>query len=183
MNATEALSRLKEGNERFVTARSNDGDISSELREKTTKFGQQPYAVVISCSDSRVVPEHIFMTGIAELFVIRVAGNIVTDTQLASVVYAADHLKSPLVVVMGHTHCGAIDSTIKHAGHGCLCALTDPIAEAIGEETDDRTACKLNVEAGVSALKANAAVKGLIDAGVEVVGAIYDIETGKVEFL
>lgn len=183
MDAKKALKKLKAGNARYVDDVTNDSDISKAIREDTSTNGQHPYAVILTCSDSRVVPEHIFMCGLGELFVIRVAGNIVTDTQLASVVYATFHLESPLVVVMGHTHCGAIEGTIERAGHGCLSALTGPIEEAIGEETDATKACELNVKASLSILKDHPEVQELMDGGVDVVGAIYDIETGKVKFL
>ncbi len=183
MDSKEALKKLEAGNARYVDAVANDGDVSKAIRKDTFTNGQHPHTVVLTCSDSRVVPEHIFMCGLGELFVIRVAGNIVTDTQLASVVYATSHLKSPLVVVMGHTHCGAIEAAMTHGGHGCLSALTAPIEEAIGGETDDCKACELNVNASLSALKNHPEVQELMKGGVEVVGAIYDIETGKVKFL
>lgn len=183
MDAKEALKKLQEGNARYVDALSNEGDISKAVREDTCNNGQHPYAVVLTCSDSRVVPEHAFMCGLGEIFTIRVAGNIVTDTQLASVVYATSHLGSPLVVVLGHTHCGAIDAAMNHGGHGCLSALTSPIENAIGDEKDDLKACELNVNASLSALKENSEVQELMNNGVEIVGAIYDIESGKVNLL
>ena len=183
MNAQEALKKLQAGNARYVNAVTNDGNVSQAVREHTYNEGQHPYAVVLTCSDSRVVPEHVFMCGLGEIFTIRVAGNIVTNTQLASVVYAASHLGSPLVVVLGHTHCGAIEAAMNHAGHGCLSALTSPIEKAIGNEKDSVKACELNVQASVAALKSNPEVQELIDRGLKVVGAIYDIETGVVTFL
>ncbi len=183
MDAKEALKKLQEGNARYVDAVANDGDVSKAVREDTCNNGQHPYAVVLTCSDSRVVPEHAFMCGLGEIFTIRVAGNIVTDTQLASVVYAISHLGSSLVVVLGHTHCGAIGAAMNHDGHGCLSAITDSIEKAIGDEKDDVKACKLNVNASVAALKSNSEVKDLMSRGIEVVGAIYDIENGAVNFL
>ena len=183
MDAKVALKKLQEGNARYVEAVANDGDVSKALREDTCNNGQHPYAVVLTCSDSRVVPEHAFMCGLGEIFTIRVAGNIVTDTQLASVVYATSHLGSPLVVVLGHTHCGAIDAAMNHGGHGCLSALTDPIEKAIGDEKDDVKACELNVNASLAALKGNSEVQELMNNGVEILGAIYDIESGEVKFL
>ena len=183
MDAKKAIQKLKQGNARFLEAVKNDGDISKALREDTCNNGQHPYAVVLTCSDSRVVPEHAFMCGLGELFTIRVAGNIVTETQLASVVYATSHLGSPLVVVLGHTHCGAIEAAMTHGGHGCLSALTAPIEAAIGSETDDTKACELNINASLKALKDHAEVQELMAKGVDVVGAIYDIETGAVNFL
>ena len=107
ISASEALKKLQDGNQRYLTAETSTGNISSILRKKTTDEGQLPYAIVITCSDSRVIPESIFMAGIGEIFVIRVAGNVMDNHQLGSVEYAADHLGTKLVVVLGHTHCGA----------------------------------------------------------------------------
>ena len=183
MDAKEALQRLKEGNLQYIKACSNHGNISKTLREETFAKGQRPYAVILTCSDSRVVPEHIFMCGLGELFVIRVAGNIVTSTQLASVVYATSHLKSPLVVILGHTCCGAIKAAMAHEGHGCLSALIEPIEKAIGNESDDKKACELNINASLSELKGHPEVQDLMEDGVDILGALYDIKTGEVTFL
>ena len=115
MTINEIIDKLKEGNRKYLAAEQNGGDISPAIRKDTTDNGQHPYAVVIACSDSRVIPENIFMTGIGELFVIRVAGNVIADHQLGSIEYAVDHLGSPLVLVLGHTHCGAVGAAIS--GH------------------------------------------------------------------
>lgn len=183
ISANGAYARLKSGNEAFVKSSKNDGDISPELRKDLCDNGQFPYAVVLTCSDSRVVPEHIFTCGLGEIFVVRVAGNVVNDSQLASVVYSADHLKSKLVVVLGHTHCGAVSATIQGGAHGCVSGITDKIATAIKDEKDDYKACKLNVEASINTLINNDEVKSLIENhGVKVVGGIYNIDTGVVDF-
>lgn len=182
-SSSEALTRLKNGNKLFLKSFKNDSDISQELRQDLCENGQFPYAVVITCSDSRVVPEHMFNCGLGDLFVVRVAGNVITDTQIASTVYASDHLKAKLVLVLGHTHCGAIGATISGGAHGCVSSLTDEIAKAIKEEKDDYKACKLNVEAGVERLKQNEEIKTLIENdGVEVLGGIYNIDSGVVDF-
>ena len=89
LSAEEALSKLKQGNEKYLNAATGTGDISKEIRKDTCENGQYPYAVVVTCSDSRVIPESIFSAGIGELFVIRVAGNVINDFQLGSVEYAA----------------------------------------------------------------------------------------------
>ena len=98
------IQKLKDGNVRYICAARNDGDISPSIRKATTEGGQHPYAVVITCADSRVIPEDIFMTGIGELFVIRVAGNVVGDLELGSIEYAVEHLHVNTVVVLGNTH-------------------------------------------------------------------------------
>ena len=112
VSAAEAIQKLKEGNARYLDASSNPGDISKLIRKKTCEEGQSPYAIVVTCSDSRVIPESIFSAGIGELFVIRVAGNVIDNHQLGSIEYAADHLGTNLVVVLGHTHCGAVGAAI-----------------------------------------------------------------------
>lgn len=103
----KALEKLKAGNASYIDAKVNSEDISQAKRTDTLVNGQKPYAIIITCSDSRVIPENIFMTGIGELFVIRIAGNVIDEHQLGSIEYAASHLGAPLIVVMGHTHCGA----------------------------------------------------------------------------
>ena len=115
MSAADAIERLKQGNLSFLKARHNNGTIAADRVRELFEGGQRPYAVVVACSDSRVVPEHMFMAGLGELFVIRVAGNIVGPIELASAVYACEHLHSKLLLVLGHTHCGAIESAIHKA--------------------------------------------------------------------
>lgn len=182
--AKEALAKLKQGNEKYIKASTNPGDISPAIRKDTCENGQHPYAIVITCADSRVIPEGIFLTGIGELFVIRVAGNVINDFQLGSVEYAADHLGSNLVVVLGHTHCGAVGAAVSGHADGFIKAITDEIQSAIGVEKDEYKACCLNVKHGVekieSALKIPA---GGEKNGLRVVGAVYHIEDGSVEFM
>ena len=112
LSAAEALEKLKEGNQRYLTAAANPGDVSPAIRQYTCENGQSPYAVVITCSDSRVISESIFSAGIGELFTIRVAGNVMDNHQMGSVEYAADHLGTKLAVVLGHTNCGAVGAAV-----------------------------------------------------------------------
>lgn len=181
LSAADALAKLKEGNQRYLEATSNPGDISPLLRKKTCEEGQSPYAIVITCSDSRVIPESIFSAGIGEIFVIRVAGNVIDNHQLGSVEYAADHLGSKLVVVLGHTHCGAVGAAIGGGAHGYVKYLTDEIRKAIGGEKDELKACCLNVERSVSVIKDS--LKYQDGGDNKVCGAVYHIDSGKVEFL
>ncbi len=181
LSAAEAMTKLKEGNARYLDATSNPGDVSVQLRKKTCDEGQTPYAIVITCSDSRVIPESIFSAGIGELFVIRVAGNVMDHHQLGSVEYAADHLGSNLVVVLGHTHCGAVGATITSNPSGFVKYITDEIRKAIGDEKDELTACRLNVERSVSVIKEQLNLTD--ESSLKVCGAIYHIDTGSVEFL
>ncbi len=179
--ASEALAKLKEGNARYLDATSNPGDVSVQLRKKTCDEGQTPYAIVITCSDSRVIPESIFTAGIGELFVIRVAGNVMDHHQLGSVEYAADHLGTNLVVVMGHTHCGAVGATITSDPSGFVKYITDEIRLAIGDEKDELKACRLNVERSVSVIKEQLHITEA--SNLKVCGAIYHIDNGRVEFM
>ena len=109
------LKKLLEGNQKYLTSEKGAGDISPRIRLKTAGEGQNPYAIIITCSDSRVIPEAIFQCGIGDLFVIRLAGNVIDNHQLGSIEYAADHLGTKLIMVLGHTHCGAVDAAIQKA--------------------------------------------------------------------
>lgn len=182
LTALEALEKLKQGNKRYLKASSNPGDISPDLRKSTCENGQSPYAIIVTCSDSRVIPESIFTAGIGELFVIRVAGNVMDNHQIGSVEYAADHLGCNLVVVMGHDHCGAVDAAINHEPAGYIKYITDEIRKAIGDEKDDLRACCLNVKRSVSVIKESLNVKDE-ENKLKVCGAIYHINDGAVEFL
>lgn len=181
--AAEAMEKLKDGNQRYLDAASNPGDISSRIRKKTCEEGQSPYAVVITCSDSRVIPESIFSAGIGELFVIRVAGNVMDHHQLGSIEYAVEHLGSKLVVVLGHSHCGAVGAAMGSEPSGYVKFITDEIRKAIGGEKDELRASCLNVENSVSVIKDSLKYQGVGESDVKVCGAMYHIDSGKVEFL
>lgn len=182
ITAREALERLKKGNEAYLTAASGSGDISPAMREKTAKEGQFPYAIVVTCSDSRVIPESIFSAGIGELFVIRVAGFVIDRHQLGSIEYAAGHLGTPLVLVLGHTHCGAVGAAIDaahHAPEGYVKSIIDEILAAIGDETDGDRAVALNVRHSCAAVSESLGRT----LPITVAGAVYHIDSGRVEFL
>ena len=175
--ALNALERLKEGNKLYINSVKGVGDISLEKRQHTWEHGQTPFAVVVSCSDSRVIPESIFSAGIGDLFVIRVAGNVVDNYQLGSVEYAVEHLGCKLVVVLGHTGCGAVGAALKE-NSGYLKLITDEIRCAIGTESDTVKAGILNINHSVSKIKESLpATDGLI-----VIGALYHTESGVVDF-
>ena len=202
-DAVGARARLAAGNEAYVVAEANDGDISQELVQRLFDEGQTPYACIVSCADSRVVPEHIFMTGLGELFCIRVAGNVIGDMEHASCLYAAEHLHVPLIVVLGHTNCGAIEAALesrktaaKGAGESgadgagdasqtnALTPLVSAICESIGDEADPHAASIVNLRAGVDALLADEDIAHLAEAGkLEVCGALYHTDSGRVVFL
>ena len=177
ITAQDALAKLKEGNKKFLSAKSPIGDVSSAIREKTAREGQFPYAVIVTCADSRVIPESIFSAGIGEIFVIRVAGFVVNKTQLGSIEYAVDHLGSTLVVVMGHTQCGAVGTALEyHEVEGALKSIIDEISAAIGDETNPFEATKLNVKNSCKVIEED-------KIHAKVVGAVYHIDSGEVEFL
>jgi carbonic anhydrase len=199
MTPTEILAALKSGNETFINAKTNPGDVSAARREELVR-GQHPFAAVITCSDSRVVPEHIFSVGLGELFVIRTAGNVVSDFESGSAEYAAGHLGVGAIVVMGHTHCGAVGAAREggHAltsgnqggGHGAtkglqrgLAAIISEIQRAIAGTHSAVEATRANVNNSVNRLLENRELLELIDDGsVELFKAVYDIESGRVEF-
>ena len=183
VSAEEALDRLKHGNALYIDSLTANGDISPARRAETCINGQQPYAVIVSCSDSRVIPECIFSAGIGDLFVIRVAGNVIDDHQLGSIEYAAEHLGIRLIVVLGHDHCGAVDAAINHDPEGYIKFITDEIRLAIGDETDDLRACCLNVRRSVELIEESLLIHREEEHGLRVMGAVYRLESGKAEFI
>ena len=184
LSSDEALARLKAGNERYLRARTSTSDISPELRAQTAAEGQRPYAIVLACSDSRVIPEAIFSANIGDLFVIRVAGNIVDNHQMGSIEYADEHLGCHLVVVLGHTGCGAVEAAIHHELTGNVKFIGDEIAQAIDGEKDEAAATLKNIEHSVQKIKDRRDVL-LEDEefDLRIVGALYHTDTGLVEFL
>ena len=168
--------RLISGNRTYIESEDQD------CRLEAAEHGQHPYAIVIACSDSRVIPEQIFSAGIGELFVIRVAGNVLDNHQLGSIEYAAAHLRCKLILLLGHTDCGAVSAALSGHHDGFITYIVEDILEAIGEERDPSQACRLNVTHGVEKIR-----KEFEDhpemPDVTVAGAIYDIRTGEVEWL
>lgn len=184
ISAKKALEKLINGNKEYMNSLTNPGDISLEKRVDTWKNGQKPYAIILACSDSREIPEAIFCAGIGDLFVIRVAGNVVDDHQLGSIEYAADHLGCRLVVVLGHNCCGAVDAAINHDPDNHIKFITDEISLAIGSEKDEFKACCLNVKRSVQIIEDDIDIHHMEDEeGLKVMGAIYHLEDGRVEFL
>ncbi len=192
--ATQALELLKEGNQRFVA-----GESTAAHRAHKKIDRQQPFAVVLGCSDSRVPPEVVFDQGVGDVFVIRIAGNIVTPVELGSTEFAATQFGTRLVVVLGHTCCGAVQATVKTLASGLSAQTADlsagmkTIVEHIGVSVDleadeahivDQT-IEANVRNSVKSLREQSQV--LIDLcnddGMMIVGAVYDIGTGVVSFL
>lgn len=182
--ADEAKKKLISGNEKYAAAKNLSIDVSEEVLVHASKHGQKPYAIIITCSDSRVIPEAIFSAGIGDLFVIRVAGNVIDSHQLGSVEYAAEHLGTGLIVVLGHDHCGAVDAAMNHEPDGYIRYITDEIIKAIGDEKDEFKACCLNVKHSCEIIERSLQIqKDEKEYGLQVLGAIYHLDSGKVVFL
>lgn len=192
----EAIAKLKEGNARFVSQESVHPH-NKKNRLDATVNGQNPFASVVACSDSREPVELIFDQGIGDIFVIRTAGNSVNDDiVMGSVDYAIDHLGVKAVVVLGHTHCGGVTSAITvaeegehaHEAHGKINELVGTIRadvqEYVGDLSKLNEAVIANINAQVARIKEVEYIKALIEEGkVIVVGACYDIATGEVTYL
>lgn len=144
----------------------------------TADNGQHPYAVIVTCSDSRVVPEFIFSAGIGDLFVIRGAGNTVDDCTLGSIEYAIAHLRCKLVVVLGHTSCGAVTAAVKGVREKHISNITDRIQSCICGENDVSCACRINIRNTLRIVENDLPDRH----DVRYVGGIYDIREGTVEF-
>ncbi|SHM38777.1 carbonic anhydrase [Ruminococcus flavefaciens] len=184
ITAEEAKKRLTIGNQKYIKSNELSSDVSPDTLLRFSQSGQQPYAIIITCSDSRVVPELIFSAGIGDLFVIRVAGNVIDSHQLGSIEYAAEHLGTGLIVVLGHDHCGAVDAAMNHEPDGYIKYITDEIVKAIGDEKDEVKACCLNVKHSCDIIEHSLQIqKDEEEYGLKVLGAIYHLESGEVEFL
>lgn len=193
--ASEALEALQEGNQRFVNDERTMPHLSAE-RIAETADGQSPFATIVTCADSRVPPEHLFDQGIGDLFVTRVAGNVCDTDTLGTLEYGVKHLGTPLLVVMGHSSCGAVHAVVENAAvGGNIPALVDNIVPAVqrvrekhpelsGEELL-AAAVQENVWRGIEdVFHSSPTTLELAKSGdLLVVGAVYDLATGKVEFL
>lgn len=185
-SSDEALQILKEGNARFATDKSVLRNINVERRE-SLKNGQNPYAVIVSCSDSRVTPTTVFNAGLGELFDIRLAGNVVDDDALGSIEYAVEHLNTPLIVVMGHQSCGAVTATYNEVVKGekvsgNMESFVKKITPSVNKNGTIDDAIHTNIDMVVKEISEDKGIKTLIDQGkVKVVGAYYDLN-GNVTF-
>ncbi len=199
--AHEALQRLKDGNRQFVAELGGGSEQISESRRRELVSGQEPFAIILGCSDSRVPAEIVFNQGLGDLFVIRVAGNIVAPSQIGSIEFSAEQHGTRLVVVLGHTQCGAILATIDQLGRRSedqsrnLRSIVDrvrPSVEALMEtEVANnpaelvRRAVRNNIRMSVNQLRHGSEIlEQLVEhEGLRIVGAEYSLETGVVEFL
>jgi carbonic anhydrase len=200
ISAQEALGRLREGNGRFVSDVRSPDTFTNQTRRRELAAGQEPFAIILGCSDSRVPAEIVFDQGLGDLFVIRVAGNIVAPSQIGSVEFAAERYGTRLVVVLGHSRCGAIQATleqlqrpvetqsrnlhsivdrIRPSVEGLLATELKHDPEALGQH-----AVRANIRASVDHLQhGSQVIEQLIQTdGLLVLGAEYSLETGVVDF-
>jgi carbonic anhydrase len=196
ISAIEALARLRDGNRRFLNGERSSIESIGQARRTELMEGQEPFAVIVSCADSRVPVEFLFDQGLGDLFVIRVAGNIVAPSQIGSVEFAATNLGTRLVVVLGHSKCGAVDAALRALASASevaspnLRSIVDSIRPALEPliaekgEVDIAEAVAANVRQSVARLRAGSSIlQDLANSGeIKIVGAEYSIETGKVHF-
>ena len=200
LKAREALSRLREGNRRFANGETTTRELSNTARRLELMEGQAPFAIILGCSDSRVPAELVFDQGFGDLFVIRVAGNVVAPSQVGSVEFAASRYGTRLVVVMGHSQCGAIIATLEElqgveAAHSeNLRDIVDRVSPSVetvlsimrgaSQEELVHAAVRANVRASVDHLRhGSELLEKLVDeTGLLIVGAEYSLETGVVDF-
>ncbi|APD05920.1 carbonate dehydratase [Flavobacteriaceae bacterium UJ101] len=188
MAIENVIQRLKEGNERFV-ADKLEGKLQDGVRRGELTGGQAPKAIILSCADSRVVPELAFDSGLGELFVVRVAGNVANSSSIASIEYAVAHLGSEVIVVLGHQSCGAVTAAIGGGDNGYnlnhLLSHITPAIAASNEGAQVNDVVKKNAEMNAEELKNRSdIIKNAIDQGkVKIVPAYYNLDSGKVDFL
>jgi len=191
-NASKALDDLLEGNARYLASEPLHPNQTPRRREDLVP-GQNPRAAILGCSDSRVPPELIFDQGLGDLFVIRVAGNVVAGTVLGSIEYAVAHLHVPLIMVLGHSHCGAVGAALSdvEAMEGHIRHVTSAIQPALQTIDTGADENKVNIAARIHAKRtarilrtSTPVLSGYVKAGrLEVVAAYYDLRTGEVEVL
>ena len=197
ISPAKALELLKEGNQRFTAKKQVERDLTLQVEQTST--GQFPFATVLSCIDSRVPAELVFDQGIGDIFSVRIAGNFVNSDILGSMEFASKLAGTKLILVLGHTACGAVKGACDHAELGNLTGMLDNIApavDAITEPTDaaERTSANIdfvnavgtkNVELTIDRIHEESPVLAEMEqAGeIQIVGGIYDIATGKVNFL
>lgn len=192
ITADQALETLMDGNARFVSGNVEHPNQSAERRAEVVS-GQHPFAIIVSCSDSRIPPEIIFDQGIGDLFVIRTAGQVMDDAALGSIEYGAEHLGVPLVVVLGHDSCGAVKATVEGGeAPGHIASLVEAIQPAVdkarkeaSEEELLSTSIDINIKNIVGQLKTSEPILfDFVKKGeLKVVGARYHLDSGEVEIL
>ena len=188
MTNQEVIQRLKDGNARFVTDQLN-GNLQDGQRRDALVGGQAPFAIILSCADSRVVPELAFDTGLGELFTVRVAGNVANSSSIGSIEYAVAHCGTKVIVVLGHQSCGAVTAAGNGGDNGYninhLLSHITPAIAAAGADASLTDVVKKNAEMTVSSLiERSGIIKAAVASNeVEIVPAYYNLDSGKVDFL
>lgn len=190
MNAKDILNNLLNGNERYITGGALHPNQSFDYRIKLAN-GQKPKAAILTCADSRVCPEIIFDQGLGDLFVLRVAGNVVNDMFLGSLEYAVEHLNVTLIIVLGHSQCGVDDATFKEGnppGHiNSLVQSKKPALDKLNQKAPDwvNVVSKENVKLVVEKFKSEGPILStrFEEGDIDVIGAFYDLKSGKVELI
>lgn len=195
LTATQVLARLQAGNERFVRGEARFPTVQKDILADLAK-GQQPYATIIGCSDSRVPPELVFDAGFGELFVIRVAGNVVSPEVTGTMQYAAVHLRTPLFLVLGHEGCGAVQAALTSKFRGArersrierLLENITPGLEGISPDASEIEQLQAGVEANVrwsmrQIMDTPEAQARAAEGIIKLVGGVYELTTGRVRFL
>lgn len=196
MSPDQALAMLRQGNARFVAGQTLHPHQTAQRLQETAAHGQKPFATVLACSDSREPVELLFDQGVGDVFVIRVAGNVSDVDEVGSIEYGVGHLATPLLVVLGHTHCGAVTAVATGAVvHGSIPQLVDNIAPAVKRAEAQaqglpqsvlvEKAVRENVWQSIAdAFKRSEEIRHLVAAGkLKVVGAVYDLATGLVQWM
>ena len=189
VSAADALGRLRAGNERFVKEASAAVALGPTMRQALAT-AQNPFATILSCADSRVPPEYIFNTGLGDLFVIRAAGEVVDRSVMASLEYGAEHLHTPLLVVMGHESCSAVKAAVDRAAlegpnlQFLVSAIRAGITRTAADRRELRAAILANVEQVINdALGGSSILRNAVQSGrLQVVGAYYEMSSGRVMF-
>jgi carbonic anhydrase len=195
LTAEQVLARLAAGNERFVRGEARFPTVQKDILAELAK-GQQPYATIIGCSDSRVPPELVFDAGFGELFVIRVAGNVISPEVVGTMQYAAVHLRTPLFLVLGHEGCGAVQAALAAKFRGArersrierLLGNITPGLEDVSADASEQDQLKAGVEANVrwsmrQIMDMPEAQARAAEGAMKLVGAVYELTTGCVRFL
>ncbi len=191
-SADAAVKLLVDGNKRFTSGSIFKKDLGAQRREELATKGQKPFAVILTCSDSRVPPELLFDQALGDLFVIRVAGNVVAPIEMGSIEYGVEHLKSPLVVVLGHENCGAVKASVDGGeAPGSIGSIVEKINPSVqkakatgatGNALYEKTADE-NINATIAELDKSPVIKHLVEKGsLKVVGAKYFLTSGEVVF-
>ncbi|MHC1737019.1 MAG: carbonic anhydrase [Ignavibacteriaceae bacterium] len=199
-NAIDSLIRLREGNKRFLSGNSHIPDLVNHDRRSALVADQKPFAIILGCSDSRVPAEIVFDQGLGDLFVIRIAGNIVAPSQIGSVEFAVEYFGTPLVVILGHSNCGAVKATINEfynkngkTSKNLLSIVNrirpsvESVLQAVNDENPEvllHKAVRANISASAENLRhGSEIIQNLVDNNqLLIVGAEYSLETGEVDF-